>query len=112
MTLPEKVTSLTHPTIVQTIGKRYVIYSGGGNGGWFEVDDKFTIEDALSRWEPLQVGPKEEKPTTSTTWQVPNSKKNGFYAVTSDITGWKCNCQGYSYRRDCRHIQETKAKLN
>jgi SWIM zinc finger len=45
-------------------------------------------------------------------WQVASSKdKKNKYVVTLADKRWRCTCDGFTYRGDCRHILETKAKV-
>ena len=39
------------------------------------------------------------------TWQVAGSK-GGEYVVSLHNGQWSCTCQGYLFRRSCRHISE------
>lgn len=43
------------------------------------------------------------------------SKEGGYYRVTCDPRGgrnrWTCQCKGYTYRRQCRHIEAAKQAL-
>lgn len=42
-------------------------------------------------------------------WKVPSSKAGKFYTVRETPDGKKtCSCDGYMYRRKCRHINEAK----
>lgn len=110
--LPEKVTTLYPPTVVTTISGRYAVYSGGGNGGWFAVDENFTMKDAMDRWEKLQMKKEEPKDLSSAwKWEVPNSKGNGTYDVEFNKGGWNCSCVGFSFRRDCKHVQQIKKTI-
>lgn len=106
--LPKRVTSLFPPGIVNTLTGRYAVFAGGKESGWYLVSEDFTVKDAHKRWIRLEVG----KPDKSSdwTWQVANSKKNGFYTVTFDKRGWSCTCTGFGFRRACKHIEQTKPK--
>jgi hypothetical protein len=108
--IPKKITSLYPPTVVDTQSGRYAVYSGGKDSGWYPVSKDFTMEDALKRWVKLEVG-KADK-SGDWTWQVENSKKNGFYTVKFDKQGWSCTCTGFGFRRTCKHVEQTKKKIN
>lgn len=113
--IPELIECLYRPNIVDLPGGRFVVYAGyASNGGWYRVNSEFTMEDALSRWKPLESkkAKEEKKPADDWTWEVANSKKNGYYTVAFDKRGWTCTCTGYGFRRDCKHIQQTKNKIN
>jgi hypothetical protein len=111
--LPKQVVSLYHPTVVITTSGKYAVFSGArnGEGGWFNVPDTFTMEDALKRWKRLEVT---QKPNINDAWKwdVVNSKGNGSYTVKFDKAGWNCTCPGFSFRRDCKHVQQTKKSNN
>ena len=110
--LPDKIVSLYPPTVINVLeGKRYAVYSGSG---WFEVDEEFTMEDAMSRWEKWTpngtIALNEEVKDKS--WQVESSKKDSFYTVRNHNNYWGCSCPANSYHRnkECRHIREIKEK--
>lgn len=112
MNIPDKISTLYPPAIVNLPSGRYAIYSGYGNGGWFAVDENFTMEDALARWTKLQIGVEEKKPENDWKWSVANSKGTGSYSVEFDKRGWTCSCPGFGFRRQCRHISEIKQQVN
>lgn len=40
-------------------------------------------------------------------WKVPSSKVGKFYTVRQSPSGKRtCDCDGFHYRRQCRHIKE------
>lgn len=42
-------------------------------------------------------------------WKVPSSKAGKFYVVKDTPNGKRtCTCDGFHYRRQCRHIAEVK----
>lgn len=45
--------------------------------------------------------------STTVTWQVAGSKGKEYTVVKND-TVWSCTCAGFSFRRDCKHVQEKK----
>lgn len=107
--LPKKIKNPLPPTVINTRSGRYAIFS---HVGWFPVSADVTFEDVLKHWEePIKVTKVEDK-SKDWSWQVPNSKNTGFYTVSFDKRGWQCTCTGFSYRRDCKHVQQAKAKVN
>lgn len=45
------------------------------------------------------------------TWQVKSdSRKGGFYTVDLTNGHYSCTCQGFVYRKSCRHINNVKQK--
>jgi hypothetical protein len=110
--LPEKIVSLYPPTVINcSDGTRFAVYSGSG---WFQVDEDFTLEDAMSRWEkwtPSGKTPLNEE-VKDKSWQVESSKKGSFYTVRNNGHYWGCSCPANTYHRnkECRHIREIKEK--
>ena len=47
--------------------------------------------------------------TTARTWEVTGSGGNR-YLVTRDSAGWSCDCKGFQFRRNCRHVAEISAQ--
>jgi len=42
-------------------------------------------------------------------WKIPSSKAGKFYIVRDTPNGKRtCTCDGFHYRRQCRHINEVK----
>lgn len=104
--LPKKIDSVKPPVITDTmLSGRYAVFADK----WYPVSPDFTLEEAMKHWNKVD---KIEDTTIADdwTWQVENSKKNGYYTVKFDKAGWSCTCAGFGYRRDCRHVQETKKK--
>lgn len=44
-------------------------------------------------------------------YEVPNSRGTGSYVVTQRATMFTCNCKGFEFRQNCKHVQEVKAAL-
>jgi hypothetical protein len=42
------------------------------------------------------------------TWEVKGSRGDR-YLVTRDAQGWSCDCKGFQFRKNCRHIAELSA---
>lgn len=95
-----------HPPVIHTSivsGKRYAV--GGGN--WLELPADAT-EENLYKWMIWrQKAPKPKAPPTKE-WQVKGSKGR-IYTVLFTENRWSCDCQGFRYRRDCKHIQNQKS---
>lgn len=84
--------------------KKYAIH--GNPRTWHIVDDSVTIDDLLKQWEPARPKAVHRK-TMHKQWKVPNSKGNGEYTVIFD-GAWSCDCVGFGFRRDCKHIRTIK----
>lgn len=109
MKLPEKITSIYPPTIVNLPTGRYAVASST----WIPITAKVKMEDLLKRWVKWEPSIKEKAPNQQSdwSWQILNSKGNGYYTVSFDKRGWACTCPGYSFRRSCKHIEQAKKKL-
>jgi hypothetical protein len=46
--------------------------------------------------------------TTAQTWEVTGSRGDR-YLVTRDSAGWSCDCKGFQFRRNCRHVADISA---
>lgn len=57
----------------------------------------------------MAVGPIRPPRLTKESFTVKGSQA-ATYTVTRDGEKWKCNCQGFHFRKTCRHITETIAK--
>lgn len=109
--LPDKIVSIYPPTIINTPdGARFAVYSGSG---WFPVDEDFTQEDAMARWEKWTP---QSKPINESiqdkSWQVESSKKGSFYTVRYYNGHWGCSCPANTYHRgkECKHIKQIREK--
>ena len=88
-------------------GKRYA----GSGGVQIEVDDDWTLDDiqeffcwgseARKYWDSNYS----DEPTK--TIEVKGSKGK-TYKVTKTGPTWKCECRGFQFRSDCKHIQNLK----
>lgn len=107
LNIPKTVTTLYPPTVATILSKRYAIYSGGPESNWYEVPEDFTLQDANKRWKRL-VSANVAQPSAKKAFKVANSKGNGFYDVVFDGKLWSCSCTGFGFRRDCKHVQQTK----
>lgn len=79
----------------------------------FMVEDKYNpmrvIKKSLIVGENAPVFAEEKKPTISS-WKITGSKNN-IYTVRLNSGHYDCECVGFSFRRDCKHIHEVKNKL-
>ena len=57
----------------------------------------------------FQSGSGTEVNTQAQTWEVTGSAGNR-YLVTRDSSGWSCDCKGFQFRRNCRHVTEISSK--
>lgn len=111
--IPKKIVSLYMPILFQSVNGKYLIVAGSEeHGGWYPVDDDFDMNKVIKNWTQTSFQKEEEKPNNPWSWQIQNSKKNGYYTVEFDKRGWTCTCPGFGFRRDCKHIAEAKTKMN
>lgn len=49
-------------------------------------------------------------PASKATKSLLVDSSNGYmkYTVATDGQNWSCTCEGYKYRGNCRHIQQSK----
>jgi hypothetical protein len=96
-----------HPTIIQGQANKFYAVSGGV---WVEVPDNTTLEDAkeLFCWgdEARKYWDSNHSDDVKTI-EVKGSKGQ-TYKVTKTGPSWNCECRGFAYRRDCKHIQNLK----
>lgn len=98
-----KFKSFHRPGLSTIDGKTYVI------PGWHEVPAGTTLKEVYEHWE--QDLPKQEKKPAHTIREVLDSSTGDkTYIVTFDGRWWNCECVGFGFRRDCRHVKETKLK--
>jgi len=45
------------------------------------------------------------------TWQEPNSKGTGTYAITLEPRGFTCDCPGFTFRGRCKHTQSVNNRI-
>ena len=90
-----------------TSGKRYAA-SGGVH---IEIDDGWTLEDIQEFFcwgeEARQYWDSNYSDDPIKTIEVKGSKGKK-YTVTKKGSSWECECAGYRYRRDCKHIENLK----
>lgn len=93
------------PAISPINGKTYVV---GGGVPWLEVPAGTTLDQI--KW----IGPKRKKVSRPKVFsrEVPSSRGDKTYRVvvrTDDVKS--CTCNGFMYRRRCRHVDEYKKEL-
>jgi hypothetical protein len=97
-----------HPPVIHTSivsGKRYIV----GGGDWLELPDEAT-EENLHKWMIWrQKAPKPKAPPAQY-WKVEGSKGK-VYTVSFAEHRWSCECHGFKFRRDCKHIHNQKKYL-
>lgn len=106
MQMPKIKLSNAIPSIFEINNKRYIVPQ------WTEVDDTITTEMVRDVWWS-QIGKPQNYPnlTKILTFEIPNSKGNGFYTVTYEKNQWYCTCTGFGFRRRCKHIENAKLNL-
>jgi len=98
------------PTIFKGQGDKFYAVSAGV---WIEVPDDTTLADAESLFcwgtEARNFG----KPVVSEDVKRIEVKgsKGQKYTVTKAGRSWKCECRGFQFRQDCKHIQNLKILL-
>jgi hypothetical protein len=69
---------------------------------YVKIDGKITLNEVEWIRPGVQVVTTEVKE-----WKVPSSKAGKFYTVRQGPNGKRtCDCDGFHYRRQCRHINE------
>ena len=60
-----------------------------------------------------QVGKTETKKKIEVTaWEVKSdSRKGGSYTVTREGNHFSCDCAGFMFRKNCRHVNKIKAEV-
>jgi hypothetical protein len=54
--------------------------------------------------------PKKPNKIETRTYEIKSSsRKGGSYVVTQTGSTWMCNCVGFGFRRQCRHVMEAKS---
>ncbi len=85
---------------------------------WVEYD-AVCLTTGDSKW-PFRIIPRDEIVTVddqtvehvapvarNKTWQIQGSK-GSVYTVTQDGSRYSCDCPGFQFRKNCRHIVECK----
>jgi hypothetical protein len=103
--LPDKIINIHPPTVIYSGGKKWAVFS---TAGWFQVDDSFTLQDAYSRW--VRWAPNESKQAQSN-FKIASKRSGEIYNVSFNGGNWRCECSGFLYRRNCRHVKLAKQSL-
>ena len=83
-------------TIYEVNGKKW-------DHTYVAIDGKITLNDI--EWIAPGV---QMVTTTQQEWKIPSSKAGKFYTVRRTPHGkLTCDCDGFHYRRQCRHIKES-----
>jgi len=96
------------PTIVKSVARGKTFAVSGST--WLEVPDGSTLEDADKLFCWGVEGRKHwdsEYTEEQNQWDITGSKGKK-YTVVQNGTDWNCECAGYRFRRDCKHIQNLK----
>ena len=97
------------------------LYAVSG-GTWIPVPDGTTRDDLprYMTWEPARAAvsrPGSSQPPgvlgasgrqQTRLWKVQGN--GGEYTVREQGGVWSCECKGFSFRRNCRHVKEKRAK--
>ena len=96
------------PTMITSVvdGKKYAI--SGSN--WIHIPNDMTYEDIKNGFIDLTPIRTKEKHNDFYK-EVKSSKGNTTYKVSFISGQWSCNCSGFSFRRKCTHIDNTKTEL-
>jgi len=98
-----KISSFIPPGLANVGDKTYVC------PGWHKVPSETTLKEVQEHWtRDLPKG--EKKPTHLISVMVDSSKGDSQYEVSFDGTFWNCECAGFGFRQDCRHLKQVKLK--
>ena len=94
------------PAILPKLDGKVYVVSGGP---WVEVPDGTTLDDL--EWHPTFEQKVVEKPQEfhGLTWSS-DGKKMYHLVITTDGAS-SCECTGFFYRRNCRHLDEYRTQL-
>ena len=113
ITLPKSIPAMYPPTVIATERGRFAVFVTSKTNLWYHVDESFTHEDAMKHWvkeiqKQVVLPTRVKAPKEGRSWQVQNSKKNGYYTVERIGNSWSCTCPSFGFRRTCKHIQQVK----
>lgn len=96
----ENIESFLPPTIVEVNNGKWAIVGGR----WYPIPTTTTLEMLRAAWKGKRVN--QTKPTADR-WIVEGSKGD-TYEVEYKGGQWKCSCQGFGWRRSCKHVDSIK----
>jgi len=100
------ISSFLPPTISTIGGKTYVC------PGWHEVPENTTLKEVYERWTKINYGTEESHTQKSIKEIVVSSKGDKTYTVLYNNGTWNCDCEGFGFRRKCRHCKEVAKKYD
>ena len=100
---PKKMVSFIIPCISNFTDKSYAVF----NGVWYEIPKGTTIDEVRKYWIPDTSYDKREKGKNQI-WHKKSSKGNKKYKVKLSDGKYSCECKGFQFNRNCRHIEEIK----
>ena len=95
-----EIDSFLPPTIVETSNGRWAVVGSK----WYPIPNTVTFEMLREAWKGKKVN--QTKPTVDS-YTITGSKGDS-YNVEYKGGQWKCNCQGFGWRRSCKHIDQAK----
>lgn len=98
----DKIKSFLPPTIVETRNGRWMV----ADGKWLAIPKTVTFEMVRAAW--VRDVP-EKKVFHNKKWKVKGSKGD-IYTVSITNNHWNCTCSGFGFRRNCKHVEQTKLK--
>jgi len=109
-TTPDNRYIIPWPPAIWTSVRTGTTYAGSG-GVNIEIDPDWTLEDIeeFFCWgtEARKYWDSNYSDEPAKTIEVLGSKGQK-YNVTKTGPAWKCECRGFQYRQDCKHIQNLK----
>jgi hypothetical protein len=96
--------SLLAPGIVIINNITYVI------PGWYKISNDTTLSEVLKHWKIPEQYSIKTYDNLNINEKVISKRTGETYSVKFDGKYWSCTCQGFSFRRSCKHIEEIKLK--
>ena len=102
MSLPKsfKISSFL-PPVVSTVGNKTYACPG-----WHEIPNGTTLKEVHERWTQILPKVSQTDPEYDIHEFVPSSKGDKTYEVIFNNGTWNCECVGFGFRRDCKHVKE------
>lgn len=100
--------SLYPPIIANFLSGRSMIFHDVG-GTTVRIAEDVTPEDSDAIWVRLPHPDSNAQVSDNVEYQISGSTGSS-YTVTLNNGQWSCGCQGFVFRRQCRHINEVKNK--